>query len=71
MMERRVDMMTAVFTSYNAVKNNLGAMVVWAGIIVMCIGFGFATAGIGMIIAMPVLGFATWHGYRQTISRKH
>lgn len=71
MMERRVDMMTAVFTSFNAVKNNLGAMAVWATMIVLGLGFGFITAGIGMIITMPILGFATWHGYRQTISRKH
>lgn len=71
MMERRVDMMTAVFTSYNAVKNNIGPMAIWAGLIVIFLCFGFATAGIGMIITMPILGFATWHGYRQTIKRKH
>ncbi len=71
MMERRVDMMTAVFTSYNAVKNNLAPMILWALLIVLGIAIGFLTAGIGMIITMPVLGFATWHGYRQTIQRKH
>ncbi|HBV77276.1 MULTISPECIES: DUF2189 domain-containing protein [Vibrio] len=71
MMERKVDMMTAVFTSYNAVKTNLGAMAVWATIIIFGITLGFLTAGIGMLITMPILGYATWHGYRSTIRRKH
>ncbi|MBD1576248.1 DUF2189 domain-containing protein [Vibrio sp. S11_S32] len=71
MMERRVDVMTAVFTSFNAVKHNLSAMMVWAALIVVGLLIGFATAGIGMLITMPILGFATWHGYRATIQRKH
>jgi uncharacterized membrane protein len=70
MMERRVDMMTAVFTSFNAVKKNLVAMTLWA--IMICIGtlIGFASYGIGMLIIIPVLGYATWHAYRETIVRK-
>ncbi|MFV0575249.1 MAG: DUF2189 domain-containing protein [Vibrio sp.] len=71
MMERRVDMMTAVFTSFNAVKSNIPAMIVWASIIVIGVAFGVVTAGVGMILTMPILGFATWHGYRETVKRKH
>ncbi len=70
MMERRVDMMTAVFTSFHAVKENLVAMVLWAAII--CIGtfIGFMTYGVGMIIIIPILGYGTWHAYRETIAKK-
>ncbi|UGA55165.1 DUF2189 domain-containing protein [Vibrio sp. DW001] len=70
MMERRVDMMTAVFTSFNAVKENLSAMIVWA--IMICIGtlIGFATYGVGMLAVIPILGYGTWHAYRETIVRK-
>lgn len=70
MMERRVDMMTAVFTSFNAVKQNFTAMLIWA--VIICIGtlIGFATYGIGMLLVIPVLGYATWHGYRETVVRK-
>ncbi|MGL6261390.1 DUF2189 domain-containing protein [Vibrio sp. WXL103] len=71
MMERRVDMMTAVFTSVNAVRSNIGAMVVWAGIIGGGILLGFATYGIGMLFTMPILGYGTWHGYHATIKKKH
>lgn len=71
MMERRVDMMTAVFTSFNAVKNNIPAMVVWGFIICGGILIGFATYGIGMLFTMPILGYGTWHAYHETIKKKH
>lgn len=71
MMERRVDVMTAVFTSFNAVKQNIPAMVVWAFIICGGILIGFATYGIGMLFTMPILGYGTWHAYHETIHKKH
>ena len=40
MMERRIDVMTAVFTSVNAVKNNVGAMLVWAFCIMFLVALG-------------------------------
>ncbi|MCG6232653.1 DUF2189 domain-containing protein [Vibrio furnissii] len=71
MMERRVDVMTAVFTSFNAVKSNIPAMIVWAGIICGGILIGFATYGIGMLFTMPILGYSTWHAYHAIIKKKH
>ena len=71
MMERRVDIMTAVFTSYHAVISNIPAMIVWATLICCGILVGFATYGIGMIFTMPILAYATWHGYHATIKKKH
>ncbi|WP_117233758.1 DUF2189 domain-containing protein [Vibrio maerlii] len=71
MMERRVDVMTAIFSSFNAVKNNIGAMVVWAALIAGGVLIGFATYGVGMFFTMPLLGYATWHGYHAAIKKKH
>lgn len=71
MMERRVDMMTAVFTSFNAVTSNIPAMVVWAAIICGGILIGFATYGIGMLFTMPILGYGSWHAYHETIKKNH
>lgn len=71
MLERRVDVMTAIFTSYNAVRANIPAMVVWAAIIAGGILLGFATYGIGMVVTMPLLGYGTWHAYQNTIKKKH
>lgn len=71
MMERRVDIMTAIFTSFNAVKSNIPAMIVWAAIICGGLIIGFATFGLGMMVVMPILGYGTWHGYEATIQRRH
>lgn len=71
MLERRVDIMTAVFTSFHAVRSNPGPMLVWAAMICGGVLIGFATYGIGMIITMPILGYGTWHAYHATIQKKH
>lgn len=65
--DRDVDMITACITSVNAVLRNKLAMAMWIAIIVVLTGAGFATAGLGLIVAIPVLGYATWHGYAETI----
>ncbi|WP_462159840.1 DUF2189 domain-containing protein [Pseudoalteromonas sp. GB56] len=70
MMERRVDIMTAVVSSMHAVRNNIGAMIVWCGCIIALILIGFATGTAGFIIIMPLLSYASWHGYIATIKTK-
>ncbi|WP_105189085.1 DUF2189 domain-containing protein [Pseudoalteromonas sp. T1lg48] len=70
MMERRVDLMTAVVTSMHAVRNNIGAMVVWCICILCLILLGFLTGAAGFIVIMPLLSYASWHGYIATIKTK-
>ncbi|OHU85343.1 MULTISPECIES: DUF2189 domain-containing protein [Pseudoalteromonas] len=70
MMERRVDIMTAVVTSIHAVKSNVGAMLVWCGIIVTLVLVGFLTGTAGFIVIMPLLSYASWHGYIAIIKTK-
>ncbi|MDP4486455.1 DUF2189 domain-containing protein [Pseudoalteromonas piscicida] len=70
MMERRVDIMTAVISSMHAVKENVGAMVVWCGILVLLVMLGFATGTAGFIVIMPLLAYASWHGYIAVIKTK-
>jgi uncharacterized membrane protein len=67
MLDRRADTVTTVLTSVNAVLRNRGPMAVWALIIVASLAISFATAFLGLAILMPVIGYATWHGYRDTI----
>ena len=68
MMDRRADAITAVLTSVNAVLNNKLAMLVWAMIIAGSVLLCLLTAFLGMLVLMPLVGYATWHGYRQTIN---
>ena len=70
MYDRRVDIVTAIRTSLVAVRANIPAMAVWAGLIVVVAGLGMATYMIGFVIAFPVLGYATWHAYRDLVPRQ-
>lgn len=64
---RDVDSITAIVTSINAVLRNKRAMIVWLLIIVTSLLIGVATAFIGLIVIVPVIGYAAWHGYLETI----
>ena len=65
--DRDTDAITAALTSANAVLRNKGPMAVWAAIIVAGVAIGFATALVGLAITVPLLGHATWHGYRDAV----
>lgn len=66
-MDRNADMITAVITSVHAVLSNKKVMLIWAMIIVLCVLVGFATALLGFIVLLPVVGHAVWHAYQETI----
>jgi uncharacterized membrane protein len=66
-MHRDIDSITAIVTSVNAVLRNKSAMVVWLTLIVVSLLIGIATAFIGLVVIVPVIGYAAWHGYLETI----
>ncbi len=70
LMERKVDLATAVLTSVNAVWENKVPMFIWGGIIFSCVALGFLTAFFGFIFLMPLLGYASWHAYIDAITTK-
>ena len=65
--DRDTDAITALVTSINAVLRNKPAMLVWAAIIVAAVLVGFATAFLAFWVLIPLLGYATWHAYQETI----
>ena len=65
--DRDVDMVTACVSSVNAVLRNKPVMVLWGGVLVAITVLGFATAFLGLAVAMPWLAYATWHAYRDTL----
>ena len=66
-MHRDVDSVTAIVTSVNAVLRNKGAMIVWLSLIVALLLLGVLTAFVGLIVIIPIIGYAAWHGYLETI----
>lgn len=65
--DRDVDAVTAALSSINAVLRNKAAASVWAGVIVAGVALGFATALLGLMVVLPVIAYATWHGYRRAV----
>ncbi len=68
LLDRKVDSVTAVITSINAVLHNKLTMLIWGFLIIAGILVGILTAFIGLAITLPVIGHATWHSYREVIN---
>lgn len=66
-MHRDVDSITAIVTSINAVLRNKFPMLVWLTLIVLGLLIGLATAFVGLVVILPVIGYGAWHGYLETI----
>ena len=66
-MHRDVDTITAVVTSINAVLRNKIALIIWLTMIMVGLLIGFATAFVGLIVILPLIGYGAWHGYLETI----
>ncbi len=66
-MHRDVDAITAVVTSINAVMRNKLTMLVWGLLIASGLVLGMLTAGLALIVFLPAVGHAVWHGYLETI----
>ncbi len=68
LLDRNVGVGTAIATSLRAVRENAGAMALWAAIIVMGLAIGALPLLVGLAIVLPVLGHATWHLYRKVVA---
>lgn len=66
LMDKKVDVVTALITSINATLRNKAPMALWAILIVVILIAGFFTAS--LFILLPIVGHATWHAYVQTIN---
>lgn len=64
MLEKRLDALTAMGTSWSLVWNNLAAMLVWGAVVLALFLLSLATGLIGLIVVFPLLGHATWHAWR-------
>jgi uncharacterized membrane protein len=57
----------AMRMSFKAVSSNIPAMTVWAAMILILTGIGYAPLLLGLLIVAPLLGHATWHAYHEVI----
>ena len=68
LLDRDIDYVTAMVTSYQAVTSNLQPMLHWAWIVAAALVVAMLPMFLGLIVALPVLGHATWHLYRRVIA---
>ena len=64
---RRVGFRQALLTSARAVGENPLAMLLWALVILIATSLSLATAMLGFLVTVPVLGHASWHAYRDLV----
>lgn len=67
MLDRDIDIATAIVTSIKCCTTNPLAMLVWAAIIAILMALGFVTWMIGLILVFPWLGHASWRAYRDLV----
>ncbi len=67
LLDRRVDVLQAVLTSWQAVLTNPIPMALWAALLMALTLVGMATAMLGLIVIVPWLGHASWHAYRALV----
>ena len=67
LLTRKIDAVSAIHVSIAAVAQNLRPMALWAALIAVIIGIGMLTGFVGLVVAFPLLGHASWHAFRDTI----
>jgi uncharacterized membrane protein len=67
LLDRRVTLMQAVLTSWRVVLANPLPLAFWAALIMGLTLLGMATALLGLVLAMPLLGHASCHAYRDLV----
>ena len=67
LIDRPMDAVTAAVTSMRACLANPVPMALWAAVIVAVTLLGVLPGFLGLILALPLLGHATWHAYRDLV----
>ena len=67
LVDRRGDLLAALTTSVNAVAENPLPLALWAALLMLLTGIGFATALLGLVVVMPWLGHASFHAYKDLV----
>lgn len=67
LMERELDIVTAMITSVKAVMASPVIMIGWGIVVTLLVIIGSLPLFLGLIVILPVLGHTTWHIYKKTV----
>jgi uncharacterized membrane protein len=68
LLDRDVGTLVAVATSVAAVLKNWRVMIGWGALIVLFTAAGLVTCYIGLAVTLPLIGYASWHAYRDLVA---
>jgi uncharacterized membrane protein len=66
-LHRQTDAISAGLTSLRLVLTQTGVMLWWALLIVVVVGLAMLPWFLGLLVAGPVIGHASWHAYRAAV----
>jgi uncharacterized membrane protein len=67
LLDRQVSVGQAIATSWQVIFANPVPMAMWGALIMVLTFVGFATALVGLVLLVPLLGHASWHAYRDVL----
>lgn len=67
MLDRHVGLAQAIQVSLQVMRDNPRTMAAWGLIVAVVLALGCLPLFIGLAVAMPLLGHATWHLYRRVV----
>jgi uncharacterized membrane protein len=70
LLDRKLNTLHAVLTSWKVVLTHPLPMVLWAFLIMGLSMMGILSLFIGLIVIVPMLGHASWHAYRDLVDTR-
>lgn len=67
LLDRHISIGQAIAASWQVIFANPVPMAFWGALIMALTFVGFATALIGLVLLVPLLGHASWHAYRDVL----
>ncbi|MGR8948438.1 MAG: DUF2189 domain-containing protein [Gammaproteobacteria bacterium] len=67
LLEREVDFITAMITSFKTVIASPFVMLTWGVFVTLAVMASFIPAFLGLLVVLPVLGHTTWHIYKKAV----
>ncbi len=67
LLDKEVDFITSMITSVQAVMRSPVPMLAWAALIAALLFLAMLPLFLGLFVALPVLGHASWHVYRRVM----
>jgi uncharacterized membrane protein len=67
LLDREIDFVTAMITSFGTVQQSPVVMLGWGALIAVLLFLAMLPGFLGLFVVLPVLGHASWHLYRRAL----